>query len=56
MSYSDATKAIVAYLHKTAFSNGLSDGDVAPLADAIAIALQRGGFNEGEIIALFERE
>jgi hypothetical protein len=56
MGYSDATKAIIAYLHDTAFGNGLSDGEVGPLADAIAIALRNGGFNEGEIIALFERE
>jgi hypothetical protein len=46
MGYSDATNAIIAYLHKTAFANGLNDGDVGPLADAIAIALQNGGFNE----------
>lgn len=56
MGYSDATNAIIACLHKTAFANGLNDGDGGPLADAIAIALQNGGFNEGEIIALFERE
>jgi hypothetical protein len=49
-------QALIAYLHKTAFANGLNDGDVGPLADAIAIALHNGGFNEGEIIALFERE
>jgi hypothetical protein len=40
----NATKAIIAYLHDTAFASGLSDGEVGPPADAI------------EIIALFERE
>jgi hypothetical protein len=53
MGYGVATLALIEHLKSVAFSNGVSEGALGPLADVVVMALERNGFNEEEVVEFF---